>query len=242
MYQGSIKKTSNFLNLTEECVSEVYLKYSSQINQALKKELNEDKMNQAINESIDIMEGHMKEIKKAQKQSQTKYLRDRTLQSCLQTVDRLAKVKEATNDAYYKCLAGLNDSILKTKLAEKAEEGIDFDNGIYAKNQKTVADLIAGTKDGNKKTGLNSSKSCQAIDLLNNTTHSYSSIQEFLSEAGMSFNDLYYALGKKKDADGSVTIGNWKYLGPSSDIRIINEGSTGADKSMKMKIPNSEAH
>jgi hypothetical protein len=67
LYGGDIVKTCKFLKLPQEMVSEIYLKYNQQINQALSKSINDAKANKAINESLDIMEKHIKEIKKKQK-------------------------------------------------------------------------------------------------------------------------------------------------------------------------------
>src|SRR5574344_1417150 len=169
------------------------------------------------------MEAHIKAIKKQQKGNESKDVYGGSLDSCLATVDRLVKVKSAQSDAYYKCIAGLNESIIKGKLAEKAEEGLEFDNGIYAKNQKTVADLLSGNKMSACRTGISAAVPCKAIDLITNQEHSYSSITEFLSEAGLSMNDLSSEAIRKPNPDGTVTIGNWKYLGPSTDIKIVNE-------------------
>ena len=242
LFKGDIKKTSKFLGIGEEPVSEVYLKYSSQISNALMKELNENKMNQAINESLDIMETHIKELKKKQKANPSNSIYGGDLNSCLLTVDRLVKVKTAQSDSYYKCLSGLNDSVIRSKLAEKAEEGIEFDNGIYAKNQKTVCDMLSMDPEKIEKEAKREDHNspCKAIDLTTNEEHSYSSIMEFLSEAKLSLNDLYNAKNRNPNPDGSVTVGNWKFIGETGDIRIVNESASRTDNSKIVKKLNSE--
>lgn len=223
MYKGDIKKTCKFLNLPQETVSEVYIKYSSTINQALAKNLNDDKMNKAINESIDIMEGHIKEIKKAQGNSSSKVLNSRAMDAFLPTVDRLVKVKDASTDAYFKCLSTLNESVMKAKLTEKTEEGLDYDNGIYGRNQKAVVDLLTDNESrGVKVCATSSNKACEAKDLSTGEIHEYSSIEEFLSEIGCIRKELDNLVDDHKSNPNSRVIlkGRWEYLGPVDSIKI----------------------
>lgn len=223
---GDCAKAAELLDVPQETASEVALRYATHINQALRKELKDRATSDAINKSVDIMKEQISELRNEQNArsraaNASAGLTRGELGALLDTVDRLIKVKQASNDQYQKCLSGLTDTISKSKLTEKAEEGLDIDNGIYAKNQQAVVDLLMGDAIC---PALNSAVPipCAATDLRTNERKVFGSISEFLHEAGVTMEDLTDAKEAAKAAPGTaVIVGQvWLYDGPIEDSAI----------------------
>ena len=218
--KGGIAASAAFLGIPQSLVSEVFLKYSAQISQALVKGLDDDRINEAINGSVRLLERKIKSLKGDMAANGD--LTADQYGECLAAVDRLVKVKSASSDAYCKCLSGLTADIVKAKLAEKVEEGIDFDNSVYASNQKAVADLLRG---GELKPSKDPECGVHAYDLAMGAEHCFSSRLEFCRAAGITMPQLDEAIeAAAKIGDDAPVIGSWRYLGSDPEIVVSPKG------------------
>lgn len=224
LFKGDISKASKFLKIDPGITSEVYLKYNQNINQALAKAIDDDKANKAINDSLEIMQKHIKGIKKLQGKG-TLYAS--SLDSCLSTVDRLVKIKDASSNSFFRCVSGLGDSIVKSKMAEKVEEGMDFGGSDYRENQATVASLIEG-KMQTASAGLMETMGAFVVKAVNDSTGAskqWPDMGSFCSEVGATEDDIsaarQEAVTGKKD---SFSVKGWTIIQPE----IKKESGDGA--------------
>lgn len=140
-FNGDIHKVAKTLNVEEELVSRIFLKYNQQIMHCLKAGINEDKVNASLNESLDVLSKHVKEISRLQKTSASKLLNGNALGSVTKAIDRIIVLKQLSMSEIRQNYE-LLDKIIKAKTLEQVENGDLINGNDYKENQRTVIKLL----------------------------------------------------------------------------------------------------
>lgn len=164
----NIKAVANIFSITEELVSEIYMKYYIQINRSLNKAIEEDKLNKSLNDSIAILSSHISEIKTQQRKSGNKTLNTPLLSSATRSIDRLISLKGiSTNE--FKAVDNIHNTLQKQKSVEKLESGVIENNSDYLENQQAVFNMLNNSK---------SKKSVKITNIKDNSIKIFESIRE----------------------------------------------------------------
>lgn len=180
VFNADVKKISEHFNINENIVSEVLIKYYSQISIIYDTNLRAKPLDEALNKSVTIMNKHISELKTAQDASETKSLRSSEISNLCKMVDRITSIRETAIRSYDATVNKLNNSLTSLKMAEARVEGPVENDTDYTENQTTVYDMLREFDSLEFKFG--SKKPVLLIDSKTNEVKEYESLKALATE------------------------------------------------------------
>ena len=214
VFNADVKRTSEHFNISESIVSEVLIKYYSQISIIYDTNLRAKPLDEALNKSVTIMNKHISELKTAQDASSSKALRSSEVASLCKMVDRITSIRETAIRSYDATINKLNNSVTSLKMAEARVEGPVENDTDYTDNQTTVYDMLKEYDSLEFKFG--SKKPVLLIDSKTNEVKEYPSSEYFCNNVlgGVKKNTFQCALQR----NGGIYKGTYRveYLNKKS--------------------------
>ena len=177
VFKMDIKKVSEYFNISEDIVNEVAIEYYTNLTAIYNNQIQTKILDETLNDASSILNQHVSEIKKAQKNSSSKTLRQQDLNGLCKTIDRISLVRSEATKAYDTTVNKLINNITNIKLAEAKISGPLDDNSDYLENQTTVFDMLNDFRDissSNKKAVIVIEKDTNNItefDSISNAAH-----------------------------------------------------------------------
>lgn len=184
VFNADVKKISEHFNISENIVSEVLIKYYSQISSIYDTNLRAKPLDEALNKSVTIMNKHISEVKVAQDSSASKALRSSEVANLCKMVDRITAIRESAIKSYDATINKLNNSVTSLKMAEARVEGPVENDTDYLNNQNTVYDMLREFDSLEFKFG--SKKPVLLIDSKTNEVKEYESLKALATELNTS--------------------------------------------------------
>lgn len=166
-FEGNPTKVSKHYNLDIEKVNIVYEESYLVINQIIESTVKSNELDKGIEDSIELMSDHIKQIKK-NKNNQNQVLTDKYINQLTRMTDRFISLKEQNNRTFDILVNRMNDFNIKQRQLEVLESGKVEPMDEYDENVETVFSKLRST----------ASRKIKATNVVTKEVRHYSSITE----------------------------------------------------------------
>lgn len=177
-FDCNTKKVKEYFNISEDIINRVIIKYMIQLTKISEFKIKNDKLDETINNAIDLYKDHIFEIKNMMDEKESKLLSDKITKNLNSILDRLVEIKETNAKTYDTNVNKLIDNLIRMKSLEIAEKGRDEGKDEYSENKDIVGVFLEEYENSEDKRKNNSAKPLEMYDRETKETKEFPSSSE----------------------------------------------------------------